>query len=216
MTIQHVDIADPFIHEPKGANAAASKTVYVADGAGSGAWGKVPTQGMVGVSGDGSANQIFIVDGAGSHSLAWATAHGFVYFVNIGSPSVITYPSVYTKATPTTIAAGASKEFTEATTARLTYTGTPVRQALVKAIIDLSQATGANRDIRAALYKNGVIVAMSESIISTVTANKNQISLLCSVPCATNDYFEVFVKNDGASGDVTVYTLKLSVEASLN
>ncbi len=60
MTIQHVDIADPFIHEPKGVNAAASKTVYVADGAGSGAWGKLPTQGMAGVSGDGSANQVLL------------------------------------------------------------------------------------------------------------------------------------------------------------
>ena len=38
MTIQHSTITDPQIHEPKGVAAADAKTVYVADGAGSGSW----------------------------------------------------------------------------------------------------------------------------------------------------------------------------------
>lgn len=38
MTIQHVDITDPYIHEPKDISTAAGDTVYVADGAGGGAW----------------------------------------------------------------------------------------------------------------------------------------------------------------------------------
>ena len=38
MTIQHRTITDPQIHEPKGVAAAASGEVYVANGAGSGAW----------------------------------------------------------------------------------------------------------------------------------------------------------------------------------
>lgn len=41
MTIQHEDIADPYIHEPKGVAAASADTVYVADGAGSGTWEKI-------------------------------------------------------------------------------------------------------------------------------------------------------------------------------
>lgn len=36
--VQHVDIDDPFIHEPKGASAASANTIYVADGSGSGTW----------------------------------------------------------------------------------------------------------------------------------------------------------------------------------
>ena len=38
MAIQHVDIDDPHIHEPKGASSASEHTVYVSDGAGSGSW----------------------------------------------------------------------------------------------------------------------------------------------------------------------------------
>lgn len=171
---------------------------------------------MAGVSGDGSANQVFIVDGAGSHSLAWPTARGFIYFINIGAPSVITYPSVYTKISPTTTAEGSPKEFTEATTALLTYTGTPSRHVNLTAIISLSQAVGANRDLRAALYKNGVIIASSESIVTTVSGDKKQITIQAHTPCVTNDYFEVYVRNDGASGDVTIYAMNLSATAELS
>ena len=41
MAIQHVDITDPNIHEPKGAAGASVNTVYVANGSGSGTWRKI-------------------------------------------------------------------------------------------------------------------------------------------------------------------------------
>ena len=44
--IQHVDITDPQIHEPKGASTASANTVYVADGNGSGDWNKVTFDAM--------------------------------------------------------------------------------------------------------------------------------------------------------------------------
>lgn len=216
ITIQHASIADPNIHEPKGVNVAAANTSYLANGAGSGSWSKITTQGMSGISGNGTANQVLIVDGSGAFSLAWPTAHGFTYFINIGSPSVITYPSVYTKVNPTTTAEGNPREFTEATTARLTYTGTPARHATVSAFVDLSQGSGADKDVRIAIYKNGTIIASSETILTTTTASKRQLRAMCTTPCVTNDYFEAYVKNDGASGDITVYALKLAVQADLS
>jgi len=39
MTIEHVNAADPDIHEPKGVAAALAGYIYVANGAGSGTWG---------------------------------------------------------------------------------------------------------------------------------------------------------------------------------
>lgn len=38
MPVEHVDITDPEIHEPKGVASAAAGEVYIADGAGSGSW----------------------------------------------------------------------------------------------------------------------------------------------------------------------------------
>lgn len=40
--IEHKDIPDALCHEPKGATTAAANTTYIADGNGSGAFGKVP------------------------------------------------------------------------------------------------------------------------------------------------------------------------------
>lgn len=41
MAIQHVDITDPNIHEPKGVAGASVNTTYVANGSGSGTWRKI-------------------------------------------------------------------------------------------------------------------------------------------------------------------------------
>lgn len=41
--VEHSQLPDELLHEPKGASTAAAGTVYVADGAGSGAFAKLPT-----------------------------------------------------------------------------------------------------------------------------------------------------------------------------
>lgn len=42
-TIEHKELPDNLLHEPKGASTAAAGTVYIADGAGSGSFQKLPT-----------------------------------------------------------------------------------------------------------------------------------------------------------------------------
>lgn len=65
MTIQHNIIADPDIHEPKGVATAASNSIYVANGSGSGVWTTpAPLAGFSGAL-DG---HVFIADGAGAGS----------------------------------------------------------------------------------------------------------------------------------------------------
>lgn len=46
MAIQHVNITDPYVHEPKGITSAPANTAYVADGSGSGSWSKVDLDAM--------------------------------------------------------------------------------------------------------------------------------------------------------------------------
>lgn len=41
-TVEHADIIDPQIHEPKGITTAAANRVYLSDGVGSGTWSRVP------------------------------------------------------------------------------------------------------------------------------------------------------------------------------
>jgi hypothetical protein len=211
MTIEHSNISDPNLHEPKGVSTAASDTLYVGNGAGSGDWKKLPITALEGVVGDGVEGQVITSNGAGGFAYKWATAYGYVYYTNIASPTVITYPSTYTKVNVATSAGGAI-EVTEGTTARLTYIGTDDRNAIITASISVSHTHSSAVDLRLSLYKNGVLLTNSEVIETVVNAEKNRIDTFVNTSCSTNDYFEAYVMNAGAAGDVNIHTFKMGFE----
>ena len=175
--VQHSVLTDPELHESKGVASATNHQVYVANGAGSGNWDRLP-------------------DGA-------------IYFNNIGSPYTLTYPASYTKIAATTTASGLATDVTEATTSRLTYTGAATRNCEVAAVLSVSQSIGANRDLRFCFAKNGTTLTNSAIILTTVSGEKMSAKLYWQLSLATNDYIEVFAQNDGASGDISVYTMQL-------
>jgi hypothetical protein len=208
MTIQHKLIADPDIHEPKGVAAATSNKVYVSSGSGSGTWQKLaPTQ-LAGLSTSGAAGQIIGVDGAGNFAFNGAP-HGSIIFYNIASPYTLTYPSVFTKIAATTTAGGIPSDFTEATTSRLTYTGTDTVPISITYSISFDQSSGANRDIEFVLYKNGA-VSNGYSVSTTSTGNKHISSGTHVINMATGDYVELWSKNGGGSGDIRVYAMQIN------
>lgn len=155
--------------------------------------------------------QVYTADGAGSGDWSIIDARGFVSFSNISAPLTITYPASYTKVNASTTVGGFSREVTEATTSRLTYTGTDSKPVELKATLSLSQATGSSKEIRLAIYKNGAIVSLSETPITLVTAIRTQVTLRTSLLAATNDYFEVYIRNDGGSGDLSLLSFNLSL-----
>lgn len=207
-TIQHSSIPDGQRHEPKGISSATNKQVYVADGSASGAWSKVGPTSLAGVSTNGVSGQFVAVDGTGNFVLASAPS-GSIYFYNIGTPYILTYPAVFTKAAPTTTASGIPVQITEGTNARLTYTGTNPVNLDVVFTVSCDQASGASRDIEAAIYKNGSLVNGSNGIITTTSAEKHIMTCHADVPVVTSDYIEVYMKNGGASGDIRIYTFSL-------
>lgn len=208
MTIQHKNITEADLHEPKGVSLATADTVYVADGAGSGDWVKVGPTSLAGVSTDGVAGQFVNVDGAGNFQLTSAP-HGHVSFYNLGTPVTITYPSTATKIAPTTVGSGYSRLVSEGTNARLTYTGPDNVVLNISYTVSLDQSSGANRDILVGLYKNGNLLN-AQSISTTQTGLKTSLSGGTNDLAATNDYYEVFVTNLGGSGNVNVYALQMN------
>lgn len=65
MTIQHRDIPDAQLHEPKGVSTASSGQVYTSDGAGSGSW-QLPQ-----LQGQDAANATFIPTSNGTGGVIW-------------------------------------------------------------------------------------------------------------------------------------------------
>lgn len=149
-------------------------------------------------------------NGAGSGT--WSKdPYGFTYFENISTPYTVIYPSTYTKIAPTTIAPGVSYLVTEGTNARLTYLGSGEVMD-ISCTLSADQASGADRDLQFSIYKNGIIVPGSTTIITAATGSKRSVTLSAAVSLATNDYIECYVKNNGASGDVRVYTFSLFLD----
>lgn len=209
-TIAHKNIPSAQAHEPKGVESAVNKSLYVANGSGSGTWSKIGPQSLSNISTNGVAGQFVAVDGAGNFVLASAPS-GSIYFYNVSTPYTLTYPSVFTKAAPTTIASGSPTLITEGTNARLTYTGASTTSLDVAYIISFDQASGANRDVQAAIYKNGTVVPGSQAIVTASSGQKHQLICHADVSVSLNDYIEIYMKNDGASGDVRVYAFTMQV-----
>lgn len=143
-------------------------------------------------------------------------AQGSCYFEGIATPYVLTYPAVYAKLAPTTTAGGTGVNVTEGTNARVTYIGTSTLTFNVHATVSISQSVGANRDIRLAVYKNGIKVNGSVIISTTASSVKQVFAIAVDVSMATNDYIELYAQNDGASGDINVHTFNLMLDPQDN
>jgi hypothetical protein len=208
MTIQHKLITDPDIHEPKGVAASTANKVYVADGAGSGTWKKLSPPQLSGLTTNGTAGDTITVDGSGNFVFAGAP-HGAVNFYNLASPYTLTYPSTFTKLAPTTTAGGVPAQFTEATTARLTYTGTDTVPVSITYSVSLDQTSGTNRDIVVAVAKNGTVVN-GYSVLTVQSSQIHNTAGTATINLATNDYVEIFAINTGATGNIRVYSLEMN------
>ena len=83
MAVQHKDLPDPELHEPKGVIGAAGGTVYVANGSSSCSWQKIASSSMKGLSGDGgSSGLVPVTDGTGGFSLIPHISYGVMGITN--------------------------------------------------------------------------------------------------------------------------------------
>jgi hypothetical protein len=207
-TVQHSAITDPNIHEPKGITSATINEIYVSDGAGSGTWQKLSPPQLANITTNGQAGDTITVDGSGNFVLT-GTPHGQIHFYDLASPYTLTYPSSFTKLAPTTTASGIPSNFTESTTGRLTYTGTDTVPVTISYSVSLDQTSGASRDVVVAIYVNGS-VSNGYSVITTTSGEKHSMSGVHTVSMTTDDYIELYILNNGASGNIRLYAMQLN------
>lgn len=158
-----------------------------------------------------TTGQVYAADGAGSGDWYVIDARGSVGFSNIAVPLTITYPASYTKVNPVTTASGFPREVTESASSRITYTGVNTKPLQIVANLYLEQTSGSSKDIRVAIYKNGSIVTLSEAPLTLATSTKVNAFVMAEVLAVTNDYFEVYIRNDGGSGDLKLHAFRLSI-----
>jgi hypothetical protein len=169
--VNHSALSDPYLHEPKGASTAAAGEVYLANGAGSGAWTELSRY----VNGYVAFNAV--------------TPYAYQHSVT----------TAYTPLNPT-FALEASNGFIASASpnARLVYTGTESIVASVNFTIAYKNDSGTLRDFELVFYKNGAVMNGGHIIVSAVSGEWNSATLTDLSTLNTNDYIEVFVKGSAA------------------
>lgn len=208
MAVEHVDITDPQIHEPKGVSTATANQIYVADGAASGDWQKVTNTCLDGVSATPQVDYIPHSDGSGGFDFV-PRPHGAFYYSAIGSGTTYTAPTSYTKIGPTTTGDADPRLFTHSGTGRLTYTGTVTADVDINFTVVLKHSAGAGVDCYFGVYKNGSLVTGEEFVQAADSSGYQTFSAVAHTAAATNDYFEIWCK--AASGNIIVHAINLIV-----
>jgi len=169
-TIEHSTLTTGELHEPKGAASATSGEVYVADGSGSGAW--TP---------------------ADSHIA------GYIAF-DATTPAYQHSTTTSDTVLDPTFTVASSKNFSGGTSpnARLVYTGTETVYGAMHFVASVKQASGGDRELELALFKNGTELNGTRSIMTIESGKWGTFALNSITSLSTDDYIEVFIKADSA------------------
>ena len=168
--VNHGTLTDPYLHEPKGIASASAGEIYIADGAGSGAW----TQGHRHVGG-------FITFSTGS-----PYAHSTTTSDSVLNPTfnLVDNNGFTGLASPN---------------ARIRYDGAETLSAALTATFSIQQSSGTSRNVEVVFYKNGAALAGSRVIATAASGEWHQITTAFNTELAANDYIEVFTKADSAA-----------------
>jgi hypothetical protein len=180
--VNHNTLTDPYLHEPKGASTAASGDVYIADGAGSGAWTQAHTY----------VNGYIAFD-----SSTPAYSHSVTTSFTVINPTFILSTSLGWT--------GLSSP-----NARLRYDGTADITAAVQLCMSFQNNSGTDRDLEVIFRKNGGVLNGAHAIDTAVSGQWKTLVISDYGSFSTNDYLEVFVKGS-ASFTLNVASANLTV-----
>lgn len=171
--VNHSSLTDPYLHEPKGIASANANEVYTSNGSGSGVW--KPHHHYVGA---------YVAFDSATPAYTKATTTSY----SVLNPTLVT---------------SVSEGFTvtNSPNARLVYSNTIDISAHITLSTSTQLASGSSTPTNWAIYKNGSILAGSETIRAIASSSWGSVSVIGYTPLTPNDYIEVYSK---ATGSVNV------------
>ena len=168
--VNHNTLTDPYLHEPRGASTAAAGDVYIADGAGSGAWTQAHTY-----------------------------VNGYIAFDATTPAYQHSVTTSFTPLNPTfVLSTTLGWTGLSSPNARLRYDGTANITAAVQICLSFKNNSGTNRDLELIFRKNGSLLNGGHAIDTAENGVWKTLVLSDYGSFSTNDYLEVFVKGSAA------------------
>jgi hypothetical protein len=135
----------------------------------------------------------------------------FATITMAGNSTATTIASTATavKAAGTFVVGDVSSGFTATTTGRITHTG-PQSRHVINALVTLDAASGSNHLLSIFIAVNGVIV--STKMTDTVSSGlPRAVATFINIVLDTDDYVEIFVRNESATTNVIAVNAVLSI-----
>jgi hypothetical protein len=135
----------------------------------------------------------------------------FATITMAGNSTATTIASTATavKAAGTFVVGDVSSNFTAVTSGRITHTG-PQSRHIINALVTLDTASGSNHLLSIFIAVNGAIV--STKMTDTVShGSPRAIATFINIVLDTDDYVEIFVRNESATTNVIAVNAVLSI-----
>lgn len=163
--VNHSTLTDPYLHEPKGVAAASSGSVYVSNGAGSGAW---------------------------VHPHHYVSA--YVAF-DSSTPESQSITTTFSALNPTiALKENSGFTALSSPNARIRYDESEDMIATISFSTSIRHAAGASRNVELAVYLNGTILAGAHTIVTSDSNEWTNVALVGQCEINEDDYIEIFAK----------------------
>lgn len=141
------------------------------------------------------------------------STRGVMYMLNNATATTITAANTWVKADGSTQENTLNSKFSHSKN-RLIYTGAFDSIFLVIVMANLAAGNN-NRDLGIAIAKNGTVITESEMTFHTkIAGDEYSGGTQALVELTTNDYIEVWVKDVGGTGTITMSDMTTSVQKS--
>ena len=162
----------------------------------------VSIEGGAGIAVDTTGTRVVI---SSTETLSFAT----ITMAGNSTATTIASTATAVKAAGTFVVGDVSSGFTAATSGRITHTG-PQSRHIINALATLDTASGSNHLLSIFIAVNGSIV--STKMTDTVShSSPRAIATFINIVLDTDDYVEIFVRNESATTNVIAVNAVLSI-----
>jgi len=212
MTIQHRLIPEAQLHEPKGISVAASKTVYTADGLGSGTWGDVDTTMIKDLSGDGGVSgKKLITNGTNGYTLITDQAYGAQCITDNATvfPLIAVADTTFNTASQFTLLTGAGAPWTSENLFGMTFSvdrmTVPVTGVyMIHLWMNINTFPGTTARVSIRYRVNGTTFSTRNPTIKSAVVNDvSQLSGFGLIQLTAGDYVQLCVASD-TTGNILI------------
>lgn len=221
MAIEHKDIQEPNIHEPKGVATASVGTAYMATGTGTGSWRKLVATDLAGITSTNSGDRVLIAQGGTFTTLPDFSIGSMLILNNANgfATTAATDPTLLTESDYALLTGNGAPWQTDVTnvmrgvtfnTNRLTVSVTGIYKIEMWAVITSFPSTTSK--VGLAYRKNGTDFGASKAIVKANGAGDyGNISAFAITQLQANDYIQLMLAST-VTGNVIFDSVRFTVQ----